>query len=280
MKTPKTKSSAYLFGRSFAAMLVLASMLVSLNFARAQQEQEQTRDVNNNLSGSYTQDRWRHAHDAYAKNQFTQAAELFGLISQQHPQSQAALFNAGNSLFQSGKKGEAIAAYLRALKLAPRNQALQSQLAWARSQTQDELALPHSQGILFQALGWLRMLRVFELQVIGLIAWSLLWLMVAFRYPTARSQISGIAFGCMLAATGFASAALAYRISLSQPVAVVTTSKTHVRAAPNPNAAVRFALHEGAEIAITHNHASWLQVELPQGVAGWMPQEHAQVVTP
>lgn len=194
----------------------------------------------------------------------------------------------GNALYRQDRRGLAIAAWLRGLELRPTDGDLLANLAHARKQTLDPLALPApSSGPFF----WQAAVSpATEVRAAGALA-TLGLSLVLFgalrrrRRPAAPRWLRLDAVG-LLAVAGVLALSAALHVA-RQPPATVIQAQVSVRSALGAEGVELFVLHEGAVVATVERYgggeasaAAAVLIELPDGRKGWVPSSAVDVADP
>lgn len=184
-------------------------------------------------------------------------------------------YNLGNAELRSGRLGPAIAAYLRAQRLAPRDRDVKFNLEYARARIKARLPeLPRS-----------AIYRAFD-RVVGFLnvnEWTLLvlaayWLaailtivLILARGETARRVSRYLLYVC--AATALVSLPFAAtRVSRDHltPRAVIMDEKAGARSGPGEDNAELFELYEGMDVTVGQCDSGWCRISAPGGFIGWV----------
>lgn len=196
---------------------------------------------------------WAAANAAYRAGDFEGAAAGFGELAARHrdPHLEADLAAA---LWRSGRRGDAVLHYRRALALAPRERAIRSDLERLRA----ALALPGERG-------WTDALERVRLD-------ELLWVFfgttaLGFVAFAAGGGRPGVALPVLLAIAlvGAVTAARAWRAGLDLAVA---TRPTQIASAPG--GAPIAPLPEGSTVRVLERDPGVWRVRPPRGPAGWV----------
>ncbi len=173
----------------------------------------------------------------------------------------------GNALWRLDRRGPAMAAWSRGLRLAPRNGDIAANLDRGRKASEDRLDPPARGADLFF---WQAMLSPRD----SALAASFL-LAIALAAPLVRRWRSA---ATRIGVETLASAGLALVLLVSTRIAVVDDSSVVVlvpevsaRSAPGAEGVELFRLHEGAEVALLETHEGHHLVRLPDERKGWIP---------
>ena len=183
-------------------------------------------------------------------------------------------FNLGNTHARRGELGKAVAAYLRARRLAGRDGDVAANLAWVRGHIQD-LELSSGQLPLFIAqssalIGSLSLdewslLLVIQIWVLaGLIGWA--WYREDFGSHWRRTLL-GLAGLALLTAmvVGWR-----YQREEIRREAVVVVVEAAVRSGPAESFPVLFQIHDGLTLVIESERDDWSRIGLGGNWVGWV----------
>ena len=190
-------------------------------------------------------------------------------------ESPAVYFNLGNAWFKADQKGRAVAAYLRAERLAPRDPGIRFNLDFVRRKVSGQGAnIPFWQR-------WLRRLSLNEWAVAAAAALWLWLLLLAARelrpiwQPMLRGYTmwAGILAGVVAMALGVA----LYDQSETK-TAVVIVSKAQIRYGPLEESQTYYTLEDGNEVRVLDEKINspqevWLQIEDTGGRPGWVKKD-------
>ena len=218
------------------------------------------------------------ANERYRAGQFTDAAEAYRTILASGLDSGPLYFNLGNALLKSGRKGEALWAFLRAQRLLPRDPDVRANLDYVRSLLPMALRDSVRPSVAVRVLTLNQQMTTRELALA--VAW-LLWATAAFGVASMwLLRLRG------LRRAGWACAALtalAVVVLMTQTVAidavataVVTQERVDVKFAPQEAATTHFTLSEGTLIRVLGQEFGWIQVRRADGRTGWVPESAAQ----
>jgi tetratricopeptide (TPR) repeat protein len=216
------------------------------------------------------------AEEAYAQGDHAQAMSLFDSVATVYS-SASLYYNLGNCHFKLGDIPRAILNYERALRLEPGAEDVQANLDLARLQVVDRMnelpgfALGATWGKLRGGKDvdqWARRAMWGSLLFFVLLAGSLF---VSSRWlRTAALGFAAATFLFTAASSGFAAWRTAEVRDTSE--AIILTPKVDIRSAPNSSATVLFVLHKGTKVGVQQVQEGWLEVGLPNGSVGWMPE--------
>lgn len=218
------------------------------------------------------------ATDAYLAGDFTTATRLWGELASEGLASPALHLNLGNAHLRAGRRGAAIASYLRALRLDPGDADARHNLELARAANVDRLVGGAGPSLLA---------RVAARTSDGLasaafaVPWGLLWVSLAARLVSPRRTrvwLGALGAGAALLALLGGSVLLARDADLRSAAAVVISPATGVREGPEEALRATTQLHEGTELKVLEVRAGSARVRLANGLEGWVPVRDLEAV--
>jgi len=182
------------------------------------------------------------------------AADSFAARAARDPRDPAHWYNLGATLYRAGADGKATTAWIRAARLAPRNQVIRRALR----------LLPAPDPVTEQLLGvgWATPV---EWALLGGASWVVLWLAVA---AGARRRVPLVLIAAVAAAAALLGATEWQR--RHQPVGVVTADAAPVRAAPYGGASAAATIPAGGALLVGRRYGLWSEVYRKDGIHGWV----------
>jgi hypothetical protein len=221
-----------------------------------------------------------------ARQDFTEAAQTYELLRRRGADNAELFRNQGNAYLLAGQLPEAILAYRRGLRCAPHDAGLRDNLAYAREQVHHG---PEERGRPAEAVwpDWLpRMDRGFFL-LTAFLLYALACVCVTRGLFTGEGR--DLSRAALLLVLAVAAAGLWSYVTWRgwregrHPLVVITRDGVTLSRGngpsypPNPQLP---QLHRGMEAHLLHRRGGWLQIELPGGALGWVPQSAALVDAP
>jgi len=181
------------------------------------------------------------------------AADSFVARAAERPRVPAHWYNLGATLYRAGADGKATAAWVRALRLAPRDPLVR--------RARELLPAPDAAS---EALLTTGVATPGEWALAAGLCWVAIWAAVGAR--RGRMVVLGLSL------LGVATAGLAAREGLrrAQPLAIVLNAATPVRVAPYGGASPASMVEAGAALMVERRYGAWLEVRRPDGVHGWV----------
>lgn len=223
---------------------------------------------------------FRQANALYSQGSYAEAIGEYNRILQAGWESGPLYYNLANACFKENNLGRAILNYRKAWNLTPQDPEINKNLEYAREGLRDDIAaLPLSV--------WARARRAVILQFplgvwIGIssvlyfltIAWLVAVLLIRPLKKKSPPVIKTLGV-CLV--ISIVLSVLAYSFYRT-PRAIILTPSVSVRYGPTETDAAAFELHEGTEVKVVREKDGWLQISLPDGKAGWLPDDSLGII--
>jgi len=218
----------------------------------------------------------------FEEGRFEEAAETYGMALAYGIENEILHYNLGNALFRIGRLGPAILEYERALLLAPGDEDIRANLAFARAQAAD--APPEEEESPLALLAdWLRRPGINGAAVAGLAVYLLA--AAALATSLLRRGRRGTRRLLALAVAAFLLAlppALVVAVQGSEREwderAVLLVPRAEARSGPAESNPLLFTVHEGTTVTIHDQREGWIRISLPDGLNGWVPASSAEAI--
>jgi tetratricopeptide (TPR) repeat protein len=210
------------------------------------------------------------ANKLYDQGKFAEADTAYEQLISAGDISPALLFNRGNALFKLGHLGRAIASYLQAERLAPRDPDIRANLQLARTRARG--GSPYHANRLTAPLTYLTLNEWTALTVAAF--WLFFIQLAAIQWqPDLKLRLTNGIYCAALAVVFFA-VCLGYNINRDYFTnsVVVISGEVEVRNGPLDEAPSVFKVRDGAELEIVDQKDNWFQVVDPSQRVGWIPQ--------
>ena len=215
------------------------------------------------------------ANGQYAKAQYQAAVNGYQQILNGGYQSAVIYFNLGNAYYKLGDIPSALLYYEKAHKLAPSDEDINFNIKFVDLKTSDKIeAVPEffinrwwNGFILFFSVNTLGVLSVLFL-IGGFLALSL-YLLANIVFVKRLSFFAGV--GLIVAGLVFifmANCQVNYFNNHHQ--AIIFSTSVTVKSTPDNNAKPLFVIHEGTKVDVIEKTNDWIEIELPNGNAGWI----------
>lgn len=224
------------------------------------------------------------ANELYASGQFAEATDFYEQLVRQGAHDGVLYYNQGNAYYNQGEMGPAILSYLRAQRLTPRDGALQSNLALARSLTADSGANNGETPLAIWNDITEKRLTLDELALVTLAIWFafsvalVVVVMMTQRRFKRIAKVVAIVVAVPMVAAFFALGSRLYADALN-PDVVVIAEEVEVTTGPNPQYALQLTLSGGSEARLLDSRGSWSKLSLRGGeIKGWVPSNSVAMV--
>ena len=225
----------------------------------------------------------KEAEEAYAKEDYTQAIELYESVLKSYGESAMVYYNLGNAYYKEGKVAPAILNYERALLLNPGDSDTRFNLQVARQKTVDKIE-PIGEFFLtrwigtvedvYSADGWAKWGVASFVLFIGCLV---LFFFSKWIRLKKIGFFAGICFLLIsLVANLFADSQ--QDKLLHRADAIVFASTVTVKSSPDASGTDLFILHEGTKVTIKSTLGEWSEIQLEDGNVGWMPSKEIQQI--
>ena len=225
-----------------------------------------------------------YANGRFERGELAEAVQLYESLVAGGYGGAALYYNLGNAYLESGDFGRAIANYLRAEEVSPRNRDIEANLGLARSMTLDRIETERDS--LVESVSYLgrRWVTPGELGAISLLLWTVgalaIGIVIAWRNALFRVPLRAV--GGVILACAFLSLALLLCMIYANPydsTGVVTAGTVEAYSGPGFQYDEKFTLHSGAEIRLGGSRHGWFKVALPGGeIRGWAPAHAVESV--
>ncbi len=222
-------------------------------------------------------------NDYYLKGNYEETINIFESIVEKGFEGKSLYYNLGNAYFRVGKLGLAILYYEKAKKLAPSDEDINYNLAFADSKIVDKIeTLPR-----FFIFDWWENL----LALLSVSGWTylsyffyLLTLISIACYYFARSlktqRISfygGIAVLFLLVISTLL-LVVNYNREVNVRYAVITNQEAVTKFSPDQNSKDAFIVHEGLKVKAEDTLNDWTKIKLIDGKVGWVKNNNLKII--
>jgi hypothetical protein len=228
-------------------------------------------------------DVFRTAEELYNAGRFAEAAEHYENLVNQGVRDGSVCYNLGNAYFKSGRLGLAILNYERALEQMPGDADTKANLEFANTLIADVVEGPDLPPYVAWLVDLYRAMdpsfSAFLLSIAFMVGGAAVSVLILGRWPFLRSPaIYALVFSSVLAVVG--AGVLAGKTSSSSEGvdAIVLVALSDVRSGPGETNPQLVEIHEGLKVNILGSREEWLQVSLPNGVTGWIRENHVEAI--
>lgn len=223
------------------------------------------------------------ANEQYQNKEYEQAAKTYEQVLSTGLAAKELYFNLGNTYFQLNEIGKSILNYERALRLAPKDEDVQHNLALAKrriSQRIDDYPLP------FYVTGFRSIVNFFSSGIWALLSILCIWgaLALAISYLRAhevksQKRFFSYAWTALLLSALFCFLAYnKYYWETNPDYAILAKSGVRATNGPSDESKEVFSLPEGVKVRIVERNAQFCKVVIPDGREGWLPSNSITVI--
>lgn len=232
--------------------------------------------------GGAVEDRFAGAGHAYEAGDFAQAEIGYRALLEEGARAPEVYYNLGSALYRQGKLGAAILSYERALRLDPGDADTLHNLEHCRQQIADRDEPPrHWTTLAYQA--WSRRVGssgeawiLLSLYLPGMAALGV-WVLHSGERVRRAARFAAVLL-LTLALPAAALVGVRAAVESGNPEAVVLADKVEGRSGPGADNAVLFSVHEGLKVQVRNRAGDWVQVLLPNGLNGWVPDSALETI--
>ena len=226
----------------------------------------------------------KQANEAYTKNDFQTAADMYEKLLKDNGESATVYYNLGNCYYKLNKVAPSILNYERALLLEPGNSDIRFNLEIAKLKTVDKIE-PIGNFFLTE---WLRDIQ----NLLSTNAWSylsivcfVLLIVCLFIFFFARLTIIkklAFYFGAGFLVIVIFGNIFAYnqKQRLAQRnEAIIFAPTTTIKSSPDNSGTDLFILHEGTKVKLKNNKlVNWNEIVTADGNVGWIINSEFEVI--
>ena len=215
------------------------------------------------------------ANTFYNNGKYSEAIQKYEAVLNSGQHSAELYFNLGNAHYKLNNIAPSIYYYEKALRLSPKDEEVQNNLAFAKNMTIDAIDTVPEIGLskfVRKAINTFSFDVWAILAVVFTILFVILFLMYYFTYLTSKKRIT---FITSLASIFLACLALAFAfqkqtMDKKDKPAIVFAQESLVRTDPNLSGEESFRLHEGTKVQVLDTISNWKQIQLTDGKTGWI----------
>lgn len=187
-------------------------------------------------------------------------------------------YNLGHAAYRQNELGMAMAAFLAARDLKPRDADTLANIAFLRSKLQDQLDVDVRRSAWDSLFAWALYLSAREWLYLGAGMLALLFMVASARIVFPRRAILRGFSWSLLALLILLTPPALYRLLAAPTWGAVTHSEVAVQSGPAETGYVTlFQLHAGAPFVVLDSQGDWYKIQLSDGKKGWVANSAAQV---
>ncbi len=220
-------------------------------------------------------------NQAYTDGRFAEARDLYLQARALGLDAAVLHYNLGNAQARAGEVGPAMASYLRAQRLSPRDRDIRSNLAWMRRNLKDlELANQSLPLFIAQAAAVVGALSLDEWGILLVVTLWLTAIVVGWGWARGATRPQRRSLVVVVSATVIVAAVATGRWQQERvrDQAVVVAGAVAVRSGPAATFPTLFEVHAGLALNVEEQRDGWERVSLGGDWQGWLPADAVEHV--
>lgn len=223
------------------------------------------------------------AVDAYSKENYSEAVEIYEALSDSIGTSPELYYNLGNSYYKLKNYPRAILNYERALLYSPADEDIKFNLELARANVVDKIDVVDRSFISV----WFESLRNIASSnswaVAGIISFILFLIGASFYIFNKKIILKKIGFfgGLILLVVSIYANIAAYKQKqnmIERNTAIVMSPSVTIKSTPSEGGTELFILHEGAKVKMTDRLGEWFEIKIEDGNIGWIKASDMEII--
>lgn len=218
------------------------------------------------------------ANEFYNQEKYQEAIDAYKSILDAGEESAAVYYNLANAHYKLSNVGPSIYYYEKALELAPNDDDIKNNLAFAQNATIDAIdVIP--EGFISRTLRSFTEMFTFDswawISVICIILFVILFLLYYTARISSKKRLFFVSSWLILfvGLLGIFFAFRQYDYIQNNQFAIIFAQETVVKSEPNLRSEEVFELHEGTKVQVTETVNDWKKIRLADGKIGWIPAE-------
>lgn len=224
------------------------------------------------------------ADEAYAKEQYQKASQIYSKLLQENGKSAILYFNLGDCYYRMNDMPKAVLNYQRARQLEPGNSKIRHNLKLAQGQLADQFVPQSEMFFVTWTKAWMDTRTSDGWASCAIVMFVLLLAGIAVYLFCNKIWLRKVGFFgallCLLLCVLFNIFGHYQKNKVTEtPQAVVMAPVVEVKSTPASMSAKQFELHEGTTVTITDNSMQdWKGIELEDGRTGWVRAEQLEII--
>jgi hypothetical protein len=223
--------------------------------------------------------KWSEANAAFEAQKYDVAAVAYQAIVDAGVASADVYFNLGTAEYMAGRRGFAVLAFERALRLDPGDADAAFNLEEALKGNADKIVGVRDEEPLLERIG--SRIPQASTAVLFIATWIFCWsaLLVRLLTPRMRGLLTGLAVATgVVAVLSGAALATSTWVRTHVTYAVIVSPVASIREGPAKTFRSPFEVHEGLKVRVVQREQDFLRVRLPNGIEGWVNQNDAPTI--
>lgn len=223
------------------------------------------------------------ANTLYNEGKYAEAIDKYTAILESGNHSAGLYFNLGNANYKLNNIAPSIYYYEKALQLAPNDNDIKNNIAFARNMTIDAIDVVPESGFskLIKSITNTFSFDVWAKLSIALVfCFVLLFLIYYFAFSSLRKRLTfiGSLIALFLCCVTLLLAFHKYNLDKKDKPAIVFAQESKVKSEPNLRSEESFRLHEGTKVQVLDVIGEWKKIKLSDGKTGWVLSEDVKML--
>ncbi|AXT58748.1 SH3 domain-containing protein [Aquimarina sp. MMG015] len=216
------------------------------------------------------------ANTFYNQEEYQQAIDAYTTIINSGNESASLYYNLANANYKLSNIGPSIYFYEKALELAPNDEDIKNNLAYANNATIDAIdVIP--EGVISRTINGFTNMFGFDMwawiSILSIVLFVVLFILYYVTRISSKKRLFFIGSWISLVVGLFAIffAFKQYGFIENNQYAIVFAQETTIKSEPNLRSEEVFELHEGTKVKVTETVNDWKKIKLADGKIGWIP---------
>ncbi|MGZ0015522.1 tetratricopeptide repeat protein [Yeosuana sp. AK3] len=214
----------------------------------------------------------------YNDGKYAEAIQKYEAILETNHHSEALYFNLANAHYKLNHIAPSIYYFEKALQLAPNDQDIKNNLAFAKNMTIDAIEVIPDAGfskLIRKVTDLMSFDNWAKLAVGSVILFVLIFLIYYLTYSTLKKRLAFISSNLFLflAVISLVIAFHKFNESKKDNPAIIFAQETVIKSEPNNRSQELFRLHEGTKVQILDTVNLWKEIKLSDGKTGWIEND-------
>ncbi|WP_062057301.1 tetratricopeptide repeat protein [Aquimarina longa] len=225
---------------------------------------------------SQNEESFQRGNSLYNQEKYQEAIDAYTSILDSGKESASLYYNLGNAHYKLSNVGPSIFYFEKALALAPSDEDIKNNLAFAQKATIDAIDII-PEGFVSRTVKKITNTFNFDgwawLSVGCVILFVILFIVYYTTQETSKKRMFFVSSWLLLIGGLFAIffAFSQYNYIKNNQFAIIFAQETTIKSEPNLRSEEVFTLHEGTKVRITEEVNDWKKIKLADGKIGWIP---------
>ena len=223
------------------------------------------------------------ANTLYNEGKYAEAIDKYTAILETGSHSAELYFNLGNANYKLNNIAPSIYYYEKALQLAPNDNDIKNNIAFARNMTIDAIDVVPESGFskliksitnTFSFDAWAK------LSIVLVFCFVLLFLVYYFAYSSLKKRLTfiGSLIALFLCCFALFFSFHKYDLDKNDRPAIVFAQESKIKSEPNLRSEESFRLHEGTKVQVLDTIGKWKKIKLSDGKTGWISSDDIKLL--